>query len=199
MALAEIPRRAADDTLEQLLDKIDEVVASTVPSLTLAAARKACNEAGVPSYQRQIDEALGQYPAAQEAKREADHRLSVAKEMLAEAEAEAEWALSARFEVRSNKTYLAIDDNGKPIAEADQRSLTADEKKQWLARKVRDDIDETVTSAVANAEARVRECVDDLALRDRTLQALRHQLDAAVAELTTYRLALSANTTRETR
>ena len=196
MTVTDLPRRAETDALDELLAKIDQVVASTIPSLTLAAARKACNEAGVPMYQRLIDEALGQYPAAQEAKREADHRLSVAKEMLADAEAEAEWALSARFEVRSNKTYLAIDDDGQPIAEAEQRSLTADEKKQWLARKVRDDIDETVTAAVTAAEAAVREAADDLALRDRTLQALRHQLDAAVAELTTYRLAISTGAAR---
>lgn len=181
------------DVLGELVDRIDDFIASTLPSLTLAAARQACNETGAPRYKSELEAAIEQYAAAQEAKRNADHRLSVAKEANATAMTEAKWLLSGRFASRSNKQWLVVDDAGQVIDEADQRSYTASEKDEWLAYHAAQDATvKTSAVAVRDAEQAVRECADDLALRDRHIQALRHLLDASVVELQTKALALSA-------
>lgn len=193
MSVAEIHRNQPD-ALDELLSKIDGLVASTVPSVTLQAARQMCNAAGVHVYQGEIASLLDQRSTAVTDQLEAKHRLSVAREALADATVEAEWSLSDRFKVRGNKTYLVIDEHGAGIAEADQQSFDAATRKEWVKRVAGSTSDvRSAAAAVANAEEAVAETGARLDHIDKALSAVKSAMTGAVAELETVRLALAAS------
>lgn len=181
-------------SIDELFERIDSTLDEHPGVTTLAIARKMANDTGLVRYQQEQESLLEQFGAAQEAKRAADHRLSVANDYLSDVTADAEWTMSSHFDVRSNKTWLVIDENNQPVAEADQRSLTADEKKAWIARRAAaTDTVRRAAADVATAQEAVREAADRLALLDRSLSAVKHALDAAREHLVTVRAAITAN------
>lgn len=183
------------DTVEQLDQRMEEVAAAAVSIPHLHAARAAANETGVHRYQSDLLDALDQVKAAQERRRQTEYDLDPAKQELAAAISAAEWLLGGHFVVRSNKTWLAIDEHGATIAEDDQRSLDADAKKAWIARVARDQADVKAADArVRDLERRRQEALDEQAHAERSVQAYRHLLDSAVADLATVRLALTVPT-----
>lgn len=179
-------------TLEALVQRMDDALDEHPAQTTLAIARKMANDTGLVRYQLEQESLLEQFGAAQELKRSADHKLTIARESLADLVADAEWELASRFTSRSNKTWLAVDADGMLIPEDDQRSMTADEKKAWIAR-ASSDLPEVraAAKAVRAAEEHVRECADHIALIDRSLSAVKHALDAAREHLVTVRAAIT--------
>jgi hypothetical protein len=186
-------------TAEALAERIDDTVEGAVSAPTLAAASAAANETGVHRYQRDLLDALELLAEAQTTRRHVDFDLDPAREELAAAVAAAEWTLGGHFVVRSNKSWLAVDEHDGAIAEDDQRSLDADAKKAWIARVAGADPDvKTAAAKVRDLERRRQEAADTVSHTERCVQAYRHLLDSAVAELATIRLALTAPT-RENR
>lgn len=179
------------DPLDDLITKIDDLIASTIPSVTLAAARRMANETGVHRYQSEIDSLLEQRKTNVDLQLAAKHRLNVAREALADATSEAEWSLSDRFKVRGNKTFLVVDETGKAIPDDDQQSFDAAARKEWTKRvagstsQVRE-----AAAAVANAEDHLAEVEANLGHIDKALSAVKSAMTGAVAELETVRLAL---------
>lgn len=181
------------DPLNFLAEQIAEVVKDSLPVLTLQAARTMCNEAGLRRYQQEQESLLEQYAKAQESKRSARHRLDVARENLGSIVAEAEWTLGSQLVVRSNKTWIAYDEGGGAIPEDAQRSLTADEKKDWLTRTALKHPDAVAAlAAVRTAEGDLEEANDQISLIDRSLSAVKHALDAARVDLSTLAMSITA-------
>lgn len=195
-AATRLPRHSQRDTdpLDVLADQIAQVVKDSLPVLTLQAARTMCNEAGLRRYQQEQESLLEQYATTQDLKRAAKHRLDVATEAHRDALGEATWTIgTVSFDTRSNKTWLVVGDDGKPIPEDQQRSVTADEKKDWLARNAaKHPAVIEAAAAVRKAEADLAEANDHLGLIDRSLTAVKHALDAARVDLQTLAMSLTA-------
>lgn len=194
MAVAEVATNGHDTAgadLDRLAGDIDRFLATAIVVPAVAAARAACNEAGVHRYQAELLDAEDLIRRGLEQKRRAEVELDQARSDHAAALAEAEWMLGDRFVVESNKTYLVDPAN----AEA-KRQMTADEKRAWLAREaakqpaVADTAKRLQQVDLALAEAR-----DAIDLARLAFTARKHCLDAAVVELQT--LATSLTTPRK--
>lgn len=184
-------REQAESALRDLAQQIDQVIGTSYAMVTLEAARAATKECGLRRFQEMLLDALDQLDVARKAKRSATVDLDTAKSDYQTALAEAQWVLGDSFEARSNKTWLARNPDGTAIVEDEQRSMTADEKKDWIGRNA-----ERVP-AVAAAKRRldqvtelVAQANDDIAQCERTAKSTEHLLDSAVAELDVLRLAL---------
>ena len=159
----------------------------------LDAARALVKEAGVHRHGAMILDALDQLDAARKRKREAVADLEVARGDHATALAEATWTLGDYFEVRANKTWLTRNRDGTVIVEEQQRSLTADERKDWISRNA-----ERVPAVVHARKAldavteRVARAGDDMAQNERAARAGEFLIDAARVELETLAIALRA-------
>lgn len=185
------------DTMEELADKLDATIKAATRTPMLVEARAACNEAGVHKARADLIGALDILNHAQEAKRTAEAQERTAKDAHTDAAVEAEWALAEScFDLRSNKTWLVKDAQGKPLDEAQQRSVTADEKRTWIAHHVGQAPEVKRTAKVLReAEANTARARDDVNLAERRFSASKAELTAAVAVLATLRMAMEAPTT----
>lgn len=186
-------REELEAELSDLARRIDEAVGASMAAVTLDAARAAVKEAGLRRFE---DMFLGALEAADEArrrKRTAVAERAEAKDQHDGAVSEAEWGLGDHFETRSNKQWLARNLDGTAIVEDEQRSMTADEKRDWIARaaartpavaKAKHDLD-VADEAVAQAN-------DDIAKWERDAKAAEHLLDAAREHLVVLATALRA-------
>lgn len=176
--------------LTDLAQSIDDFMRTTLTSVTLSAAQAACKEVGVRRVRDDLIASLSRIADAQEAKRDADFEADAARQAVADARAEAEWLLGGSFVSEGNKTFLVATNADGEATE--RRQMTADEKRAWIARAVESNSDVAVAAKVlASAEMAQTEARDGLALANTANSALRHVLDAAVAELATLRTALT--------
>lgn len=182
---------SAAQTMEELADKAEAALADVMRIPPLDLCRALLNEAGLPAARKNLGAGLQLLAAkqrdlrgAQEEKRNADEALKVAT-------VAAEWSLSGCFEVRSNKTWLVVGADGGEIPDDEQRSMTADEKKSWIATYARNQpgVDEA-TTRLRTAEHDVAGYTDALVIAEKSLSAARADLDASVAHLNALVLAL---------
>lgn len=201
MTVTELRQQRAntESALTGLAERIDLAVENSVATIALETARAMANESGLHRFQEMSLDALDQIEAARRRKREAVIELDDAKSAYASALAEATWTLGDYFETRSNKSWLARNPDGTAIPEPEQRSLTADEKKAWIAGNA-----ERVPAVAAAKRQldvvteRVAQANDDIATAESGLKAALHLLDAAREELVLLGTALRAPTRTRT-
>lgn len=142
------------------------------------------NAVGITRARNMLREAPDVVAAARLDLREAQNVQQQAKEAYDTAVVEAEWALGGCFEARSNKQWLIRDAAGVPVAEDDQKSYTADERKAWLSHHAA--LQPDVRAAIVRLSTSDREVArarDDLAVAEMRLTVAKHDVDAAAAEL----------------
>lgn len=154
----------------ELAEQIEARVQEAMRLPTLDALRTIANEAGIRRARQAAREAPDLLDAALRQLRSAGQIEQTLRDELDAARSEAEWKLGGCFEVRANKTWLVRGPDLKPLPEEEQRSLTADEKKAWIARS---------TDQVPAVKAKVAELRK---AEDATLEA-RHQVDVAKARM----------------
>lgn len=195
MTVTELRQRRAEteQALSTLAERIELAVENSIATIALETARAMANEAGLHRFQDMLLDALDQLDAARSRKRKAVAALDQAKSDYDSAVAEAEWALNGNFETRSNKSWLARNLDGTAIPEDEQRSMTADERRDWITRaaarvpavaKAKRELD-AVTEHIAQAN-------DEIAMAERGAKAAEHLLDAAREELVLLATALRA-------
>lgn len=189
--LAELIRRA-DALGEQARAKAEET-AQVVQQLTSLAVAQIHDQRLAPTrdarvaVQAAVDEQaalLGRLLDTQQRLRDAQEAERQVRDVVEETTRTAEDELAEQFVVRSNKSWLAIDANGARIAEDDQRSFTADEKKAWIAAEARKrpDVAGAVT-AHRQAELDVQLARDAKESVLAQISAVKHAVDAHVAIL----------------
>lgn len=184
-----------DAALADLAGRAAKVIADAVERPSVARARAELNDIGLRRARVDLLDSLDLIDAAQRDKRTADAALNTARSAHADAVAEAEWELAGYFEVRSNKTWLTVGDDGGALPDDEQRSMTADEKKSWIARHAAQHPGvRTAATALAAAEEDAAVARDGLALANTAMSARKHALDAAVAEAQVIAVALTAPT-----
>lgn len=183
---------AADEDLAELADRARQLAAEAFRAPTVAQARQLLNEVGIRTHRSALIVELEQLDEAQTQLREATSFVAAARNGHGDAVAAAEWELAGRFVTRGNKTWLAVDDHGS-IPEEEQRSVTADEKKSYLARAVAG-VAEVAAAAdtLRSAEAAAAEARDAVTLATTSVSARKHVLDSCVAELQVLAVALTA-------
>lgn len=180
-----------ESELDVLVQRAEDLAdrARRRPSWT--EARAALTEAGVQHALNAQETALDVLDAAMRQRRTVEAAEQSERDDLETVRGEAEWALTDCFEVRANKTYLAIEPDGTPISEANQRALTADEKRAWIARTV--DATPAVRSRVAalrKAEEATAQARDEIRLAEARLSATKHAVVARTAILQHFTYAI---------
>lgn len=175
---------------DTLADRAVELAEAATRPPSFDRLRQHLNDVGITASRRRLQEAPDLIANARIALAEAKEVERQAKDGYLAAVTEAEWLLQPSFEVRSNKQWLVFEedagpDGGHRIAEADQRSFTADEKKSWIADRAAKQPDvRTAMVAYSGAERARARAADDLAVAEMRFSAAKHDLDAAAAELT---------------
>lgn len=176
---------------DEVRQRVAEIVARITAPAPLAQVRDALNEVGIQRARATLREAPDLVANAKVSLRQAQDAERAARDAYADALLEAEWELATHFVVRSNKQWLAVESDGTAVAEADQRSLTADEKKAWIAHHAAQaPAVKTAASALRAAEENTAAARDDVALAEARLSVAKHDLDAAAVQLRAFTLAL---------
>lgn len=179
------------DESRHLRQRVTDLVNRITGPAPISQVRDALNEVGIQRAREVLRDAPDLVANARLSLRQAQDAERVARERHAEAVLEAEWELATRFTVRSNKQWLTVDDNGQPVAEADQRSMTADEKKAWIAHHASQaPAVRTALAALRSAEENTAAARDDVSLAEARLSVAKHDIDAAAAQLRAFTLAL---------
>lgn len=180
-------------TLEELAERVDATVAEAKRIPSLDAARAALNESGLQRARAVLRDAPAILSHAQDVFRACQEAERRAKDALETATYDAEWNLQSCFEVRSNKTWLVRNADGTAVPD-DQRSLSATEKKEWLAQEAAKDPKVIEATAVLRkAEAETAAARDAVVLADKAFSAARADLDGAIAHVRTLSLCLGRN------
>lgn len=178
-------------TTGDLADRALDMAAAATRPPSYERLRADLNEVGISAARRRLQEAPDLIANARLALAEARESERVQKESYLAEVTEAEWLLGARFETRSNKQWLIFDANGEPLVGDDQRSMTADEKKAWIADVAarHPDVRNAMVAYSGAERARAR-AADDLAVAEARFSAAKRDLEAAAAELTFLGLAI---------
>lgn len=191
---------SAAENLEQLAERSERLINAALVPPALTVARGLFNEVRLPQALDQLEkcrrfvvDAPDLVAAALEARVAAREKVGHAKDELATATAEAEWALSARFVVEGNKTFLvtryregdehppnAVPVDGEPgVFEARQPMLAADQDRWKRQRASEDPAVKRATAALAQAEHALAVCDVDYERAQDRWQASRVQADLA--------------------
>jgi hypothetical protein len=183
-----------DDVLtesQQLRQRVQQLVERITGPAPISQVRDALNEVGIQKARSVLREAPDLVANAKVTLRQAQDAERTAREQHADALLEAEWELATHFVVRSNKTWLAVDADGASIVEDDQRSMTADEKKAWIAHHGNQaPAVKAALHALRSAEENTAAARDDVSLAEARLSVAKHDLDAAAVQLRAFTLAL---------
>jgi hypothetical protein len=179
--------------LAAVTERIADVVASVLHQPTIDAVHGLIQEAGVRNARQrtasgpdELDGALRHQRTCQEVERQA-------RDAHDRAVLDAEWPLAGCFEVRSNKQWLVKSPDGKALTEDQQRSMTADEKKAWIAHHAGlSDEAQKAAKALRKAEADTAAARDEAEVARARISISKHELDAAVAQLNVLATALPA-------
>lgn len=185
-------RANTESTLDGFIARVDEFLGGLGATVTLRAARQMANETGIHRFQDMLQDSVAVIEQARAAKRTAQAEVEAAKDAYDFAYGEATWMLGQHFEVRANKTWLARAADGRAIPEGEQRSLTADEKKDWVARYA-ERLPEVALAAksLAAATERLARANDSVDIAEKNYSAAKALLDSARADLETVRIALT--------
>ncbi|MCA1841754.1 MAG: hypothetical protein LC792_00930 [Actinobacteria bacterium] len=171
-------------TLEELADRLCEVVEQATRPPLLVEARALCTEAGVIRARNTLRDAPVQLAHAQEVYRQAQESERQAKEAHQAAVVEAEWDLDGRFVTEANRTFLTD-------ADGNRKSMTADKRAKWKATEAaRQPEVRAAADALRRAEHSTAAARDALAVAEKSFSAARADLDAAIATLNCLSLAL---------
>lgn len=177
--------------LELLAEKAEDLADRMRRPVVLQQARAMLNEAGLTAARRRLTEGLDRLGHSQLVLREKQEAERQAKDAHDQAVVAAEWGMAGSFEVRSNKQWLVKGPDGGPLADDEQRSMSADEKRAWLAHQAGQS--KEVMAAQKrwrDAEQATQAARDELTLADKSLSACGRDLDAAIATVQTLALAL---------
>ena len=179
----------APANLDELADRLDVAVRSLMETPTLVQARALANECDITRLRAAMRDAPDVLGNALAAKRQADEAVRVASERLAAARTDAEWELDARFEVQGNKTYLIVSEGD---GEEGRKAMTADERKAWKAQ-VAEKVPAVAAARKALLEAEHGQAAarDRVTVAERSLSAIKAELNASVELLATLRLAIA--------
>lgn len=179
--------------LELLAEKAEDLADRMRRPVILQQARAMLNEAGLTAARRRLSDGLDRLGNTQITLREKQEAERQAKEKHDQAVVAAEWSLAPCFEVRSNKSWLVKGPDGKALPEEEQRSMSADEKRAWIAHHAGQHPDAvSAHKRLREAEQATQAARDELTLADKSLSACRADLDAAIATVQTLALALHA-------
>lgn len=154
------------------------------------SADAAVDRAGLVHARKAVADGPDLIANAQEALRAAIDQERRAKEALDEALCATEWDLGAWFVTEANKQWLLAEPGGTDKV----RSMTADEKKAWLANEGRKDREVRATTvAHREAEHAVAIARDGVVLADKRFRAALAELDAAIAQLNVLALSLGGS------
>lgn len=146
--------------------------------------RQVLNDVGIGRSRRVLAEAPDLVANARLTLADAKEAEKVAKDAYLQVVTEAEWLGSAVFVSRANKVWLTVADDGTPIAEADQQSMPADERRAYIAdRAAKTPEVRTAMVAYSAAERRRAAAADEVAVAEMRFSAARHDVDAAAAEM----------------
>lgn len=182
-------------TLEELAERVDATVAEAKRIPSLDAARAALNESGLQRARAVLRDAPAILSHAQDVFRSCQEAERRAKGELEDATFEVEWGWQRScFEVRSNKIWLVADVDGTTVPANDQQSLTADERKDWLAYHARRAPSVmAATEKLRKAEAETAAARDAVGLAEDSVKAARADLDGAIAHVRTLSLCLGGD------
>lgn len=178
-------------TLEELAERVDATVAEAKRIPSLDAARAALNESGLQRARAVLRDAPAILSHAQDVFRSCQEAEKAAKACLDEALADAEWPLDDCFAIRGNKTWLVKNGDGTDLLADQERTMTATEKKEWLAREAAKQPKVIEAAAVLrDAENRRQAAADSVVLAERGFVACRLEVEAAIAHLQCLALVL---------
>lgn len=176
---------------EELAARAVIAIGEVAQQRTFEEARAALNEAGIVAARKRVFDALDRIEAAQARVRAARQLEQLRADEVDQAMAAAEWGLDDRFMKEGAKTYLKA-----PWAGDERRQVSADERRAWITAEARKD--PTVVDARAlhaGAELELATCRDELVVADKHFSACKHDLEAAIATVTT----LAASIKKEAR
>lgn len=187
------------DTLDDLRQRVAQVIDTLDTDASVRRIREALNEVGLRRKQTDLVESLDVLAAAQADLRRAREAHDTAKEEYdrAFAEAASPWALEGHFVTRSNKTWLAVDMDGKAIPEDEQRSYAEADRKEWAKQyAARQPAVVAAAAALRSAETILEEARDAVVLADKAVSARKVLVESAGDELRVLGIALTAKAGR---
>lgn len=192
-------------TLEELAELLPAHI-TAAQRVLLDAARGFANEAGVIAARNELRDALEAISAKQDAVRVCREEQRAARDELADALAEATWAVeSQRLVVEGPRTrYWVTDDDDtamvanddgtaspRPTGAKKRISVTADRGKELVEQEVRRrPAVRDAQRAVDRAADATQTAIEAVGSAERRFSAAKHDLDAAVAHLNLLALAL---------